>query len=56
MMDVNRFQRAMQIGTITIEEDGWVWVSTKDGKHDMGLGDLDVDVRLIDKRKVYEPN
>jgi hypothetical protein len=34
--------------TITIEEDGWVYMNGQ------GLGDLGVDVEIIDKRKKDE--
>lgn len=35
---------------IEIEEDGWVSVTMNDGR-EIGLGDLDEDVEIIDKRK-----
>lgn len=41
----------MNVGRIVIEEDGWVWVETRQGGHEIGLGDLDVDVIIHDKRK-----
>jgi hypothetical protein len=43
-------QMRMSIGHIHIEQDGWVWVATKDGKHELGLGDLNVDVFIHDRR------
>ena len=39
------------IAHIVIESDGWVWVSTRDG-HEMGLGDIGVDVEVHDRRGV----
>jgi hypothetical protein len=41
--------------TITIESDGWVHIThepAKDGVFQEGLGDLGVDVEIVDKRKV----
>lgn len=34
---------------IIIETDGWVYI--KDAETETGLGDIDVDVEIIDKRK-----
>ena len=50
-IDIEKNIRIMQISNIIIEPDGWVWVSTEDGKHEIGLGDIDVDVSIVDKRK-----
>lgn len=33
---------------IIIEKDGWVYI--KDGKLEQGLGDIGVDVEIVDKR------
>ncbi len=35
---------------IRIEPDGWVWIRTSSGKN-IGLGDIDVDVEIIDLRE-----
>ena len=45
-----RKRYAINIHHIVIEKDGWVWVSTNNG-HEMGLGDIGVDVEIVDKRK-----
>lgn len=44
-------EKGIQVGRIVIEKDGSVWVATRDGEHEMGLGDIDVDVVIEDKRK-----
>ncbi len=41
--------------TITIDKDGWVWIKRRpapDGfiEEGLGLGDIGVDVEIIDKR------
>lgn len=45
-------QQRMSVGHIYIEKDGWVWVETRDGKHQLGLGDLGVDVFIHDMREL----
>jgi len=55
-MSKRKHQEKMSIGHIYIEEDGWVWVETRDGKHELGLGDIDVDVFIHDKRKQESKN
>ena len=55
-MSKRKHQEKMSIGHIYIEEDGWEWVETRDGKHELGLGDIDVDVFIHDKRKQESKN
>jgi len=42
--------KSFGISKITIEEDGWAWITSRDGKHESGLGDINIDVEIIDKR------
>jgi hypothetical protein len=53
-IETDKTRRAMNVGIITIEKDGWVWVSTRDRKHEIGLGDINVDVFIEDKRKTVK--
>lgn len=39
------------LNTIIIEKDGWGYVSMNDGR-EIGLGDLNVDFEIIDRRAI----
>jgi len=43
-MSEKKRHKVMNIQKITIEPDGWVWVETNG--HEIGLGDLGVDVKI----------
>lgn len=43
-----KFYKHMNIQRIIIDEDGWVWAENDEYK--TGLGDIDIDIEIIDKR------